>query len=79
MYACGVTRLHDYRNYDFIKHKMKYEKREKEALYDGFGILNVFNPHRPNGTYQLDLAKYEERMVAKMLFDLARQEGLNNF
>jgi len=77
VYACAVTRLHDYRNYDFIKHKMKHQE-EKTYLYESFGILNVFNPHRPDGTYQLDLAKYEERMVCKMLCDLARQEGLNN-
>lgn len=78
VYAVGVSRLHDYRNYDFIKHHMRYDW-EKSVLYDRFGILNVFNPHRPSGTYRLDLTIHEERMVAKMLFDLARQEGLNNF
>jgi hypothetical protein len=38
----------------------------------------MFNPHRPNGSYLLDLAKYEEQIVGKILGDLARQEGVLN-
>jgi len=40
--------------------------------------LNLFNPLRPNGSYLLDLAKFEEQIVAKILCDLCRQEGLGN-
>jgi len=40
--------------------------------------LNLFNPHRPNGSYLLDLSKFEEQIVAKMLGDLCRQEGQLN-
>lgn len=40
--------------------------------------MNLFNPHRPNGSYKLDLSLYEEQMVAKILCDLARQEGMAN-
>jgi len=77
VYLSGVTRLHDYKNYDFIKHAAKYPE-VMQALYQQFGILNMFNPHRPNGSYLLDLAKYEEQIVGKMLGDLARQEGVLN-
>ena len=55
----AITRVHDYKNYDFIKHFAKYPE-VMQALYQQFGILNLFNPHRPNGSYLLDLSKYEE-------------------
>jgi len=35
----------------------------------------MFNPHRPNGEYILDLAKYEEKSVAKILCEIAKVEG----
>jgi hypothetical protein len=44
-------------------------------IYKRFGILNLFNTFRPNGSYRLDLSVYEERTVCKILFELARQEG----
>lgn len=77
MYLSAITRVHDYKNYDFIKHFAKHPE-VMQALYQQFGILNLFNPHRPNGSYLLDLSKYEEQIVGKMLGDLARQEGVLN-
>ena len=47
-------------------------------LYKQFGILNLFSPFRPNGTYLLDLGIYEERVVTKMLCELAVKEGIGN-
>jgi len=37
--------------------------------------LNLFNPFRPNGSYRLDLSIYEERIVCKILLELAKNEG----
>ena len=46
-------------------------------LYRQFGILNLFCPFRPNGSYLLRLDIYEERTVCKILSELACKEGLN--
>ena len=72
-----MGRVHDYQNYDFIKHKAKYPE-VMPILYKQFGILNLFSPFRPNGTYLLDLGIYEERVVTKMLCELAVKEGIGN-
>lgn len=48
------------------------------VLYKQFGILNLFSPFRPNGTYLLDLGIYEERIVTKILCELAVKEGIGN-
>jgi hypothetical protein len=45
------------------------------AVYEKFGILNMFCPYRPDGNYLLDLSKYEEKIVAKMLCELCKAEG----
>ena len=74
MYIAGIARVVDYKNYDFIKHRIKFPEAIVE-IYKRFGILNLFNPFRPNGSYRLNLALYEERTVCKMLFELAKQEG----
>jgi hypothetical protein len=42
------------------------------------GILNVFNPSKPEGAWQLDLMRWEERQVAKMLVHLSVQEPGDN-
>lgn len=38
----------------------------------------MFNPNRPNGEYLLNLAIYEEKMVAKLLCEIAKAEGFAN-
>lgn len=78
IFLIGVGRLCDVENYDFIKHRVKFPDAIK-AIYSRFGILNLFNPHRPNGSYRLDLQLYEERTVLNLLMDLARQEGIEQF
>ncbi len=75
MYLAGVSQIIDYENYDFIKHRVKYPEAIRE-IYKRFGILNLFNPNRPNGSYRFTLDIYEERTVCKILLDLAKQEGL---
>jgi hypothetical protein len=66
--------VYDYRNYDFIKHRVKYPEAIRD-IYKRFGILNLFNTFRPNGSYRLDLSIFEERTVCKILFELAKLEG----
>jgi len=75
VYISGIGRVWDYKNYDFIKHRIKFPDAIRE-IYKRFGILNLFNPFRPNGSYRLDLSLYEEKIVCKMLLDLAKAEGL---
>ena len=76
IYLSGVSRCIDIHNIDFIKHKFKFPG-VMEALYKQFGILNLFCPFRPNGSYLLRLDRYEERIVAKMLCELTMKEGVN--
>lgn len=75
VYICGIAKVVDIKSYDFIKHRVKFPEAIRD-IYIRFGILNLFNPHRPNGSYRLDLAIFEERCVCKMLLDLAKSEGL---
>lgn len=78
VYLSGIARVYDYRNYDFVKHKAKYPEAIM-SIYKRFGIINLFNPFRPNGSYRLDLSVYEEKIVCKILLELAKQEGLTQF
>ena len=74
VYMSGISRVTDYKNYDFIKHRVKFPEAIRE-IYKRFGILNLFNTLRPNGSYRLDLGIFEERNVCRMLLELAKQEG----
>ena len=74
MYLVGISKVVDYKNYDFIKHRVKFPEAIRD-IYKRFGILNLFNPHRPNGSYKLDLSIYEEKIVCKILLELAKGEG----
>ena len=73
-YIAGVGCVYDYRNYDFIKHRVKFPEAIRD-IYKRFGILNLFNTFRPNGSYRLDLSIHEEKTVCKILFELAKVEG----
>jgi hypothetical protein len=77
VYMAGVGRLWDVQNFDFIKHKAKFPQVMRD-LYDSFGILNLFSPFRPNGTYLLNVQIFEEKIVLRMLLDLSRGEGWAN-
>lgn len=73
----GIGRVWDQQNYDFIKHKMKFQKGIIRT-YESFGILNMFCPYRPNGSYLLHFELFEEKQVLKMLIDLCKGEGWAN-
>jgi hypothetical protein len=75
VYITGIARVVDIKCFDFIKHRVKFPEAIRD-IYIRFGILNLFNPHRPNGSYRLDLSIYEEKIVCKMLLDLSKVEGL---
>jgi uncharacterized protein (UPF0262 family) len=75
VYITGIARVVDIKCYDFIKHRVKFPEAIRD-IYIRFGILNLFSPHRPNGSYRLDLSIFEERIVCKILLDLAKSEGL---
>lgn len=78
VYTAGAGRMHDTLNFDFIKHRMKNAGGIKET-YSSFGIINLFCPFRPNGSYLLRLEVYEERTVCRMLCELAKGEGWANW
>ena len=40
--------------------------------------MNLFCPYRPNGSYMFNLAIFEEKIVCKMLCELAKTEGATN-
>lgn len=42
------------------------------------GILNIFNPCKPEGGWQLDLSRWDERQVAKMQIHLSVVEPGDN-
>ena len=75
MLIAGIGRCWDYQNWNQVKHHC-HTQEVKSQLYRRFGILNMFSPKEPNGCYTLDLSIFEEKTVAKMLVELARQEGL---
>jgi hypothetical protein len=77
VYMAGIGRMWDHQNYDFIKHKAKFPQVMRD-LYSSFGILNLFCPFRPNGSYMLKLDVFEEKTVLKMLLDLCKAEGWGN-
>lgn len=78
VFAAGVGRMHDYQNFDFIKHRAKHPQVMKD-VYSCFGLLNLFNPMRPNGSYLFNMTVYEERQVCKTLCELAKGEGWTNW
>ena len=67
----------DVANFDFIKHRIKSTSAMRD-IYEAFGILNLLSPFRPSGSYLLKLNIFEERMVCKILLELAKAEGWAN-
>lgn len=65
-------RVIDMHNFDFVLHELTAE--EIGCIYCRLGILNLFNPMKPDGAWELDVSRREERIVVKMLALLAVQE-----
>ena len=77
VYVTGIGRVTDYANYDFIKTIIKpKEEMAMKDIYKRVGILNLFNPYHPDGTYEFNLQIYEEKMMLNVLCELAKREGV---
>ena len=50
------------------------EESDKKEVIKRLGILNVFDPHHPQGEYVLNLEKSEHRKLARMLASLVDHE-----
>ena len=50
------------------------EESDKKEVIKRVGILNVFDPHHPQGEYVLNLEKSEHRKLARMLASLVDHE-----
>ena len=71
------TRLIDVHNFEFVL--MNLNADEHAAVVARIGVLNLFNPWKPEGAVQLDLNRWEERQVAKMLVHLSVVEPGENW
>jgi len=70
------SRIVDLHNFNFLLAVLTTE--EIACIYIRIGWLCIFNPMKPEGVYRLDLSKWEERQIAKMLIHLSVVEpGIN--
>eukprot|EP00605_Chrysophyceae_sp_TOSAG23-4_P001328 GSChrysophyteH1.ASY1.ANO1.1445.1 assembled CDS len=70
-------RIIDVHNFELVLRVL--EPFEVAALICRIGWLNFFNPMKPEGGIQLNLGRYEERVIAKILCVLAITEPGNNW
>lgn len=62
-------RVIDIHNFDIVlAHLSPFEAA---CVACRLGILNFYNPGKPEGSYELDMSRYEERVVAKVLVRLS--------
>lgn len=70
-------RLVDLHNFEFIL--MNLNSDEHAAVLARIGILNIFNPCKPEGGWQFDLLRWDERQVVKMMIHLSVVEPGENW
>jgi hypothetical protein len=70
---CRVVDLH---NFELVMRELS--AYETACVYCRLGWLNVFNPMKPEGSYEFNLANWEERQVAKAFITLAVTEPGDN-
>lgn len=75
--ALLFERIVDTHNFDLVLRVL--EPYEVAAVIARIGWLNIFNPMKPEGCIELNLAIYEERAIVKMLNTLATIEPGNNW
>ena len=80
-YACNLVvalfgRLVDVHNFELVMKELS--PFDAACVMCRIGFLNIFNPCKPEGTVELNLARYEERQIAKMLIYLSIVEPGNN-
>ena len=59
-------RLVDIHNFECIIYELT--SQEIGCIFCRLGWLNIFNPCKPDGAYELDLSQREQRMVAKIFW-----------
>lgn len=70
-------RIVDVQNFDLVWERL--QPQEIACIYCRLGILHFFNPLKLEGCYSLDISRYEERVVAKMLAVLSTVEPGENW
>ncbi len=69
-------RIVDLHNFELILEVLN--ARDCAAVFCRVGLLNIFNPLKPEVTYELDLDRREERVIAKIIVYLSVEEpGIN--
>ena len=69
-------RIVDLHNFEIVLNELTAE--DCAALYCRIGWLNIFNPCKVDGGFELQLARREERIVVKMLVTLSIDEPCQN-
>ena len=70
-------RVVDVQHFDLVWEKL--QPQEIACIYCRLGMLSFFNPLKLEGCYSLDVSRYEERVVAKMLAALSTVEPGENW
>lgn len=71
------ARVVDIQNFELVMKELS--PFEAACVYCRIGILSLYNPCKPEGGYELDLSRREERIVAKSLCLLATNEPGDNW
>ena len=70
-------RIIDPHNVELVMGKL--EPYEAGCFVQRVGLLNIFNAMKPEGSWELDLGRYDERVVAKCLCELSVKEPGDNW
>jgi hypothetical protein len=71
------SRIVDLHNFDLVLRELT--PLEVACIQCRLGLLNIYNPLKPEGYLSLDLSLHEERQVAKMIAALSVTEPGENF
>jgi hypothetical protein len=71
------ARIVDLHNFEFVLEVLS--PAEVACLYCRLGWLSLYNPCKPEGSWELDLSRREERIIAKTLCVLATHEPGDNW
>eukprot|EP00602_Paraphysomonas_sp_CaronLab_P006212 CAMPEP_0185022528 /NCGR_PEP_ID=MMETSP1103-20130426/5232_1 /TAXON_ID=36769 /ORGANISM="Paraphysomonas bandaiensis, Strain Caron Lab Isolate" /LENGTH=1416 /DNA_ID=CAMNT_0027554633 /DNA_START=142 /DNA_END=4389 /DNA_ORIENTATION=+ len=71
------SRIVDVHNVEIIMRELT--PKEAACIYCRLGWLSIFNPMKPEGSYELTMSRWEERQVAKALVTLSVTEPGANF
>lgn len=61
-------RIIDMHNFELVIRNLSAE--ETACVYCRLGMLNIWNPMKPDGSWELDISRREERVIVKMLAQL---------